>query len=302
MTIIILAAGMGSRYGGPKQLEPLGPGGATMPDYALHDALRAGFSHAVLVVRQEMADAFEATAVARWRPHLPVTLVFQDLHDLPPGFGVPPGRTKPWGTGQAVLAAAGAVHGAFAVVNADDFYGAEAYATLAAFLRAQEAAAEDVPAYANVGFALRDTLTGGGSVNRAVLQTTPEGWLLGIEEVLGIEQAGGDGQVREANGVVRHLPGATQVSMNMWGFTPAVFDQLAAGFRDFLAHQGGALKSEFLLPEYVQQLVRRGAARVRVLPGAGRWCGITHPEDRPHVVARLRGLVAEGTYPEVLWA
>ena len=298
-TLVLLAAGMGSRFGGPKQLEPLGPHSSTMIDYAIYDARRAGFSKVVLVIRQAMQDVFEETVAARWRPHLPVTFVFQQLHDLPDGYAVPAGREKPWGTGQAVLAVAPIVDDAFAVANADDFYGAGAYEALAHFF--ERGAEGRVPPYANVGFALQDTLVDTGSVNRAVLRTDADGWLQRIEEVLDIERDGADGRYRAADGTEHRLAGTTRVSMNLWGFTPALFRQLEEGFRAFLAEHGAAEKTEFLLPDYVAVLIDAGRARVQVCSGGGPWCGVTYPEDRERVQTFLHDLVERGVYPEKLW-
>ena len=299
LTLVGLAAGAGSRFGGPKQLEPLGPDGGTMLDFSIHDALRAGFDRVVLVILPAMHDVFEQAVVARWRPRVPVELVHQELDALPAGVARPASRRKPWGTGQAVLAAAPVVDGPFAVVNGDDFYGRAAYEALAAFLRAPVGGA--LRAHAVVGFPLAETLSEAGSVNRALLEVTSDGWLSGIHEVIGIEAAGRDGRVRVDGGESRLIPGSAPVSMNMWGFAPDVFATLAEAFVSFLEHHAGDERAEFLLPTHVQELVQGGHARVRVLPGKGPWCGITHPEDRARVAAALRAHVERGEYPRPLW-
>jgi MobA-like NTP transferase protein len=299
LTLVGLAAGMGSRFGGPKQLEPLGPGGETMLDFAIHDALRAGFDRVVLIIQPAMHDVFERGVVTRWRSRLPIELVHQDLDALPAGMTRPASRRKPWGTGQAVLAAAPAVDGSFAVVNGDDFYGRAAYGALAAFLRAP--AGDALPVHAVVGFPLAETLSEAGSVNRALLEVTSDGWLSRIEEVVGIEAAGHDGRVRVDGGESRLIPGSAPVSMNMWGLAPDVFATLAEAFVSFLERHAGDERAEFLLPTHVQELVQRGRARVRVLPGKGPWCGITHPEDRARVSGALRAHVERGEYPRPLW-
>ena len=296
LTLVGLAAGMGSRFGGPKQLEPLGPGGETMLDFAIHDALRAGFTRVVLIVREQMREAFEVGVMTRWQARIPVQLVFQELDlALPPGAPTPE-RSKPWGTGHALLAVREAVSGPFAVVNADDFYGAQAYQVLADFLRA----APDPQLHAVVGFPLSETLTEAGGVNRGVLRVTPDGWLEHVEEVIGIERAGAEpgagGRARTADGGERHLPGDALVSMNMWGFTPTILRQLEEGFHTFHAAHGTEAKSEYLLPTRVEELIRLGEARVRVLEGEGPWCGVTYPEDRESVKEVLEGLVREGRY------
>ncbi|HEU4698984.1 MAG TPA: NTP transferase domain-containing protein [Gemmatimonadales bacterium] len=279
-TLVALAAGMGSRFGGPKQLEPLGPSGETFLDFAFYDALNAGFTQAVLVVRPEMHEAFTKGLVARWRDRMPVAFVDQTIETAKG----PVARTKPWGTGQAVLAAAGEVHAPFGVMNADDFYGAAAYRTLHGFLHTRDPAST---IYAVLGFPLGATLAEQGGVNRAVLRVDPEGWLEHAEEVKDI--------------VPGRFPPDTPVSMNMWGFTPAVFPQLAAGFHDFLAGSAADPAAEYLLPTVVERLIAERRARVRVLPATGPWAGLTHPEDRPRVVAFLRDLVERGVYPSPVW-
>lgn len=299
LTLIGLAAGMGSRFGGPKQLEPLGPGGETMLDFSIHDALRAGFDRVVLVINPALHDDFERTLVARWRSRVRVELVHQELDALPAGMARPASRRKPWGTGQAVLAAAPAVDGSCAVVNGDDFYGRSAYEALAAFLSAPLGGA--VPVHAVVGFPLAETLSEMGSVNRALLEMTSDGWLSRIEEVVGIEAAGHDGRVRLAGGETRFIPGSAPVSMNMWGLAPTIFATLAEAFVRFLEHHAGDEKAEFLLPTHVQELVEGGRARVHVLPGKGPWCGITHPADRARAAAALRAHIEGGEYSRPLW-
>lgn len=283
LQLVILAAGLGSRYGGLKQLEAVGPGGATLMDYSLYDAHRAGFGEAVFVIRPDMQETFGDYA-ARFEPRLPWRAALQRLEDVPPGVGVPSSRTKPWGTAHAVLAAAPFVRGPFAVLNADDFYGAEAFAALAEFLRHH--AGDRPPSHAIVGYRLRDTISEAGPVNRAVCRIDAEGWLRSIEEVTGIE-AGSDAQ-----GIV---------SMNLWGFTPAVFDTLRDGVIEFFG-SGDTRQEEYLLPTVIRSAVQRGECRVRVLEPAGRWFGITHRADRPRVAAALRALVDAGRYPERLWA
>ena len=302
--LLVLAAGLGSRYGGLKQLEPVGPDGATLMDYAVFDAARAGFGAAVFVVRPEMDPAFSDRVLPRYVGRLAVRTAHQHM-DLPPGYTMPEGRTKPWGTAHAVLAAADTVAAPFAVLNADDFYGRQAYADAAAFLRAPQD--DPVPTYALAGFRLDHTLSAAGGVNRAVCRVSPEGWLEEVSEVLHIA-ADDSGSLRgEEHGVARRFRGDEPVSMNLWAFTPAVFPQLRAGFEAFLrAGSGGPsradpAKREYLIPTIVQSLIARGEARVRVLPTASRWTGMTHPEDRALVEARIREMVAQGEYPERLW-
>jgi NDP-sugar pyrophosphorylase family protein len=300
-TLVVLAAGIGTRYGGMKQLEAIGPGGATLMDYAVFDALRAGFGRIVFVIRPDMEEAVRATLGKRYEPRVRVAYAFQRLEDLPPGFDVPPGRTKPWGTGHAVLCAAGQVQEPFAVANADDFYGANSFAALGEFLRQSESAAPAIPTYAVVGYSLRDTLSEAGPVNRGVCRCTPDGWLEQIVETLRIEKYGADAKYTDESGTPQVRDGDTPVSMNLWGFTPALFDQLRDGFRRFLEEQRGSTKAELYLPAVIQDAIAAGQARVRVLPTADRWCGMTNPEDKQVATRMIYRLVAEGVYPERLW-
>jgi len=298
-TLVILAAGMGSRYGGLKQLESVGPGGETIMDYSIYDALRAGFGQAVFVIRDDMKDAFRETIGRRYERHIPVAYAFQRLEDLPAGYTVPAGREKPWGTGQAVLAAAGRVNEPFAVVNADDFYGANSFAALGRFL--QEDDTGDVPTYAMVGFTLRETLSESGTVNRGCCRCTPDGWLEEITEIANIEAHGSDARYVDGAGNEHVLSGDTRVSMNTWGFRPVFLENLRAQFERFLEQNGTSSTAEFYLPTGVQQLMRAGRARVRVLPTPDRWVGVTHKEDQPRVIRMIGELVSRGDYPLKLW-
>ena len=297
-TLVILAAGMGRRYGGLKQLEPVGPSGETIMDYSVYDALRAGFGKAVFVIRPDMEVAFLKTLGRRYETYMPVVHVLQRLDALPGGFTVPPGRTKPWGTGHAVLAAEGCVHEPFAVVNADDFYGAGSLATLGTFLQQEHGG--DVPTYAMVGFTLRDTLTAAGSVSRGCCRRDTDGWLESITEVTGIEPHGLDARCPGESGEMEILSGDHIVSMNAWGFQPAFFDQLRACFEGFLGQEDRP-GAEFYIPAAVQELIRIGRARVRILRTTDTWCGVTHPEDGPRVVEMIGKLVDTGEYPRKLW-
>jgi len=288
---VILAAGVGSRYGGPKQIEPVGPAGATLLDYSIFDARRAGFETVVVVTRPELATAFD---------RIGATVVIQRLDDLPPGLTLPLARTKPWGTGHAVLAAAPAVGGPFAVVNADDFYGRDGFTRAAEFLAVGHAG-ESPATFANVAYPLRDTLSAAGGVNRAVCRADGAGWLESMEEVVDIRHLGdGTYEGTDARGRPVRLAGDAFVSMNLWVFTPAVFTLLRRGFTEFLSH-ADAGRSEFLISNGIRDAVRRNEARVRLLGTSGRWLGVTYPDDRPTVGAALRQLVAGGEYPERLW-
>jgi dTDP-glucose pyrophosphorylase len=289
--LVILAAGVGSRYGGPKQIEPIGPAGATLLDYSIYDARRAGFGTVVVVTRPELATAFD---------RIDATVAIQRLDAIPAGLTLPAARTKPWGTGHAVLAAATAVRSPFAVVNADDFYGRDAFTRAAEFLDAGHggAAAES---FAIIAYALRDTLSASGGVNRAVCRADGDGWLETVEEVVDIRRlADGTYAGTDAHGRPVRLSGDALVSMNLWAFTPAVFTVLRRGFAEFLRQAGGGAQGEFLISHAIGDAVRRGEARVRLLATRARWLGVTYPDDRPRVAAALRQLVAAGEYPERL--
>jgi UTP-glucose-1-phosphate uridylyltransferase len=286
---------MGSRYGGLKQMDPVGPGGETIIDYSIYDSLRAGFGKVVFVIRKDIEAAFRETVGARFEKQVNVEYVFQELEKLPAGFAVPEGRTKPWGTTHAILMAADVIHEPFAVINADDFYGAESYRVLAQHL---QAGTDD---YAMVGFVLRNTLSDFGTVARGVCQVSGSGFLEGVVELTSIARDGDHAANTDAAGVVTKLTGEELVSMNMWGFTPKVFGQLQGSFEAFLAAKGTELKSESFVPSVVNELVQAGQARVKVLSSQDAWFGVTYREDRPRVVESIGGLIASGAYPEKLW-
>lgn len=280
--LVILAAGAASRYGSLKQLEPVGPGGEALLEYSAFDAWRSGFGRVVLVVRPQTEALFRSGAGGRIARRMPVSYVWQTLEDLPAGFEVPADRHQPWGTGHAVLAAESAVTGPFAVINADDFYGRESFAAVSGFLAT---ASSSEPVFAMPGFELAATLTDSGPVTRALCRVDGDGWLEDIVERRGLGQGG-------------RASASAVVSMNMWGFTPAVFPELRRLFEAFLA--AAAAGGEFLLPDAVRSLIREARARVEVLAGAGQWCGVTFREDRPRVAARLAELVDRGVYPRDL--
>lgn len=297
-TLVLLAAGMGSRYGGVKQLEVVGPGGATLMDYSIYDAVRAGFKKVVFIIRPDLEEAFRATILPRYAGKVEVTTAHQRLDALPDGITVPGQRDKPWGTGQAVLAAEGAVHGPFVVANADDFYGAPAFAAATEFLRIPPP--EGAAIFALVGYRLSDTLSEHGAVNRGACRVDAEGWLEKVEEVYEIALTEAGQLVgRGASGHVTLAP-TTLVSMNLWVFRPSIFPILRAGFVRFLPQADA--KKEFLLPAAVQESLDRKAARVRVLDAGSPWFGMTYPADRPRVEKAILTLVRAGVYPERLWA
>jgi UTP-glucose-1-phosphate uridylyltransferase len=295
-TLLVLAAGMGSRYGGLKQIDPVGPAGETIIDYSIFDALRAGFAKVVFVIRKDIEDAFRETVGSRFEKRVSVDYVFQSLAAIPPQFTVPDGRTKPWGTTQAILVAADAIHEPFAAINADDFYGAQGYRELAGHLTSGS------PDYAMVGFTLRNTLSDFGTVARGVCRVNGDGTLQNIVELLKIERDGNGARNTDADGNVTKLSGDEPVSMNMWAFTPRVFDQLRESFAQFLGRSGSDAKAECLIPNTIGQLVRDGQARVKVLRSGDSWFGVTYREDRPRVIEDVRALIAAGAYPEALWS
>lgn len=297
-TLIILAAGVGRRYGGLKQLESVGPAGETIMDFSIYDAVRAGFGQVVFVIRPDMEGVFHATIGRRYEQRIPVAYAYQRLDALPPGFSVPPGRTKPWGTGQAVLSAAGSLHGPFAVANADDFYGAASFAALSAFLQQPQTG---TPVYALVGYVLRNTLSKSGTVSRAVCRCTAEGWLEDIVETHGIERDGDGARRTDEHGQIHRFTGDETVSMNLWGFVPAFVGELRTAFERFLSESGTSTDAELYLPAVVRDALRHQRACVSVLPSTDRWCGITNPRDKEQAVAFIRQLVDQGVYPARLW-
>jgi dTDP-glucose pyrophosphorylase len=281
---------MGSRYGGLKQIEAVGPGGETIMDYSVFDALRAGFGKLVFVIRRDMERPFREIIGARFEKRVTVEYVFQELDRLPAGFSVPPGRAKPWGTAHAILMAEEAIHEPFAAINADDFYGAESYRLLGEHFRTGSAD------YAMVGFVLRNTLSEFGSVARGVCQVDENQFLRSVMELTGIERDGA-GAKNTVAGQTMRLTGDESVSMNFWGFHPALFAQLKEHFAQFLKTSGGDLKAECYIPSAVNDLIAAGRTRVKVLRSNDSWFGVTYREDRPRVLESIRHLIAQGAYP-----
>jgi dTDP-glucose pyrophosphorylase len=299
-TLLVLAAGMGSRYGGLKQMDPMGPTGETVLDYSVFDAIRAGFGRVVFIIREDFAEAFKHGVGARFAGRIQVDYAFQHLDDLPAPFTVPAGRTKPWGTAHAVRAARAIVNEPFAVINADDFYGRDAYQRAAAFLT-RPAPTNGKAHYAMIGYPLVNTLSDHGDVNRGICATDANHLLTTVEEYVKIE--------READGIVRGnaLDGSRNpiseggpVSMNFWAFTHCFFEHLEQDFINFLNEFGQAEKSEYYIPTVVDALIRANTADCEVLETTSHWFGVTYPDDKPHVVASIRKLIAAGEYPERL--
>jgi len=279
---------MGSRYGGLKQIDPVGPSGETILDYSVFDALRAGFGRVVFVIRRDFEETFKEKIGAKYVGRIAVDYVFQSVDALPPGIAVPTGREKPWGTGHATWCAREALHEPFAVINADDFYGADSFRQLAGFLNNAQGAQA-----AMVGFQLAKTLSENGAVSRGVCDVAVDGGLRGVTEHTGILPA--------EVGLGRKFADETIVSMNCWGFTPALFAGLERQLAAFLAARGGDAKAEFYLPAAVSELIARHEAEVRVLPTGAAWFGVTYREDKPRVQAALATLVASGEYPHQLF-
>ncbi|MBU3704221.1 MAG: nucleotidyltransferase [Ilumatobacteraceae bacterium] len=298
-TLVVLAAGMGSRYGGLKQIDPMGPSGETILDYSVYDALRAGFGRVVFIIRPDFEDAFRTGVAARFADRIDVDFAFQTLDRLPSGFVVPDGREKPWGTTHAILCAREQIRDNFAVINADDFYGRDSYGVLATHLNRAASSSTD---FAMVGFTLRNTLSDHGSVARGVCAASAEGFLTAIDEMTKIERDGSAAKNTRDDGTIVRLSGDEPVSMNMWGFTPRLFDHLDRVFREFLEASGGESKSECFIPLTVGQLVNEGVATCRVLRTDSSWFGVTYREDKEVVQASIAGLIERGDYPRSLWS
>lgn len=298
-TLLVLAAGMGSRYGGLKQMDPMGPHGETVLDYSVFDAIRAGFGKVVFVIREDFAEAFKQSVGERFVDRIEVDYACQKLDDLPEGFSVPEGREKPWGTSHAIRAARNAIKEHFAVINADDFYGQDAYARAADFFSMLSGETRDE--LAMVGYPLANTLSDYGRVNRGICELDGQSQLASVEEILDIEREE-DGMVRGTNarGETVEIPGTAVASMNFWLFGPDFFERLEKAFSEFLAKRGDELKSECYIPSVVDELIQSGQSNCPVLPTTGRWFGVTYPEDKPRVVEAINGLTQAGEYPSPL--
>lgn len=294
-TLLVLAAGLGARYEGLKQIDPVGPNDETILDYSIYDAIRAGFGKVVFVIRKDIEQSFRKRLGARFEGHIAVEYVFQELDKLPASWSVPVGRTKPWGTMQAVLMGADVIREAFAVINADDFYGRESYRMLTQHLRSC------TPDYAMVGFVLRNTLSDFGTVSRGLCNVDACNLLQNIVELTTIEANGSHATNIDANGGTTMLTGDEVVSMNMWGFSPSIFGLLKERFRSFLERSGSDARAEGYLPSAINDLILAGRARVKVLSTNDTWFGITYREDRPRVVDSIGRLIEAGCYPQRLW-
>ncbi|MEI8112202.1 MAG: sugar phosphate nucleotidyltransferase [Bacteroidia bacterium] len=296
-TLLILAAGMGSRFGGLKQVEPVGPNGETILEYSVFDAIRAGFGKVVFVIRESFADEFKDRFESKLAGKIEIEYVYQEVNKLPEGFELPEGREKPWGTGHAVLMAKDVISEPFAAINADDFYGAEAYQVVAKYL-SQSVSGDK---YAMVGYQLDNTLSEFGSVSRGICVTDENKQLTKITETHKIRQEGKQILCESENQETVELTGKETVSMNFWGFQPSVFRNIESQFVDFLITNINLPKSEFYIPFVVFEMINQGQADVEVLKADSPWFGVTYKEDKPFVVEQIQKLTVQGIYPEKLW-
>lgn len=299
LTLLVMAAGMGSRYGGLKQVEGFGPHGETLLEYSLYDAMNAGFTRAVFIIRRDLETLFREKVMARFAHRLDCTCVFQELTDLPEGVSPPAERQKPWGTGHAVLAARGAVRTPFAVINADDYYGQAAFGAMAAFLSEADVSKAN---YALCGYRLRQTLSEHGTVSRGLCLLDETGSLISVTEHTKLESDGHGGALSHQPDGEVPLSGDSLVSMNFWGFTPIFFSSLRDRFAAFIAEKGSEPKAEFYLPSAVDHDLRRASTQVKVLPTESSWFGVTYPEDQPRVAQAIAERIARGEYPRELWS
>ena len=296
-TLVILAAGIGSRDGSVKQLDKMGPSGETILDYSAYDAMRAGFGKIVFVIRKNIEEDFKKHVISKIENYIPCEVVFQELHNVPEGIEVHPDRVKPWGTAHAVLVAKDVVNENFAAINADDFYGFDAFKTMADHLKNLDKAE-----YSMVGYPIQKTLSDHGSVSRGVCTTNLEGYLDGIVERTKIIRESEIIKYQDENGEMKPLTGDETVSMNFWGFTPDIFDYIEQQFHEFIGKEAGNLKSEIYIPFVVDNLIKSNTRQAKVLNTSAEWFGITYKEDKDAAVERLKELANTGDYPQQLWS
>lgn len=301
--LVIMAAGIGSRFGGGiKQLEPVGPSGEIIMDYSIYDALEAGFNKIVFIIRKDLEKDFKEIIGNRIEKVVPVSYAFQELEDLPEGFVKPEERTKPWGTGQAILAAKGLVREPFLVINADDYYGKEGFQKIHQYMVEKMDTEAVVFDMCMGGFILSNTLSENGGVTRGVCVVNPDGSLKDVTETYNIEMKGHSLFASNEEGEPVLISPDQHVSMNMWGFSSGFMKELETGFPEFLRNvEHGDMKAEYLLPKIVDKMVKSGKAKVTVLETRDKWFGVTYKEDKETVVKAIRGLIAEGAYPEKLF-
>ncbi len=301
-TLVVMAAGMGSRYGGLKQIDPIGKNGEVIIDYSIYDAVKSGFENITFVIKKEIEEDFKSTVGKRLSSIANISYVYQDIANLPKGFAVPDGRVKPWGTGHAVLSCLGTVEGNFGVINADDYYGQTAFKKLYDFLK--DAKDGEFYDYAMVGYIIENTLTDYGHVARGVCEVDANGYLSYIKERTRIEKFGEETKYTEDEGATYvTIPKGSVVSMNFWGFTPSILKELNEGFADFLQENlpKNPLKCEYFLPDVVGRMLNK-KAKVKVLKSEEKWYGVTYKEDKANVVKAIGDMVSAGKYPERLWS
>ncbi len=298
-TLLVLAAGMGSRYGSLKQIDPVGPSGETIIDYSIYDAKRAGFGKVVFIIRKSFEQDFKDIFIAKLQPHIPVEYVFQEIDKVPAGLTVSPERTKPWGTAHAILMAKDVINEPFAVINGDDFYGEGAFKTMADYL--VSLTAEQQTQYSLVGYQVGNTMSEHGSVSRGVCIADKNEFLLSVTERTNIQFTRGGIAYTDADGAFVFLKPETLVSMNFWGFTPEYFKQTEPMFSDFVEANKDSLKAEFYIPTAIDTLINNSQAKVKVLKSNARWFGVTYKEDKPVVIEKLAQLIKSGVYPAQLW-
>ena len=297
-TLLVLAAGMGSRYGGLKQIDALGPNGETIIDYSIYDAIRAGFGKVVMIIRKSIEEDFKQVFFRKYSGKIDIEYVLQEIEYVPEGITYNPERVKPWGTAHAVLMADGVINEPFCVINGDDFYGADAFKQMADFLTVQK---NDSPNYCMVGYQLARTLSDYGFVSRGVCETDKNNILLRVTECTQIKRIGTVICYKDAQEVNQPLSDDKVVSMNFWGFTPAYFKDSKVSFEKFIRANGNNLKSELYIPTVLSELIDAKKATVKVLNSSAEWFGVTYQEDRSFVVDRLKKLTEEGVYPSPLW-
>lgn len=296
-TLLILAAGMGSRYGGLKQVEPVGPNGETILEYSIFDAIRAGFGKVAFIIRQHFADEFKNRFNSKLEDKIDVAYVYQELDKLPEGYKLPENREKPWGTGHAILMGKDLIKEPFAAINADDFYGAEAFHAMADFLKNHVSSQK----YGMVGYLLKNTLSDFGTVSRGVCKTDSDNNLIEITERTKIARENNTICYIDENGQKMELNEESLVSMNFWGFHPSLFQYLEDQFKDFLDENINSPNSEFYIPSAVFNLIKSGKIQSEVLKAHSPWFGVTYPEDKTYVVEQIRELTDKGVYPKMLW-
>jgi hypothetical protein len=296
-TLLVLAAGMGTRYGGNKQLDTVGPAGETIIDYSIYDAVRAGFGKIVFVIRRDIEDQVKERFVSRLKGRIEVDYVFQEITNLPEGVKVSPERQKPWGTSHAILVTEKTIHEPFGVINADDYYGVESFKILRDFLVNDT----DPNSYCIVGYKMKNTLSDHGHVNRGVCRVGTDGLLRNIVETRQIEKTSFGAQAPMENGEMEKFTGEEVVSMNLWGFKPSCYKFLGEEFRNFINEKGMDLKSELDIPTSIDKFVKSRQVSIKILMSNERWFGVTYREDKPYVVESINSMISKGIYPDKIY-